>query len=104
MKIQLARQGDNLKVDIDEISIIRGGYRGRSLSFTMRRLAPIINIDTLFCASKNLDDGKTAVLEVTDQMVLENNIDRAIRDTMNKIPKEKKRKWLNESIAKSFPW
>ncbi|MCL7942248.1 hypothetical protein M8009_18375 [Halomonas sp. ATCH28] len=105
MSILLVRQGDDLKVDIDELSIlVRGRYRRRSLRCTMRRLAPIINIDTLFSASKNLDDGETTVLKATGQIDLENNIDRAIRDTMNEIPKEERRKWLNESIAKSLPW
>jgi hypothetical protein len=99
MSILLVRQGDDLKVNIDGLTIlVRGRYSCRSLGFTNRRSLPLLDIDTLLSASKNMEDGEKTVLNVTNQIDLENNIDRAISDTINEIPKAAKRKWLNESI------
>ncbi|MDW7748259.1 hypothetical protein [Halomonas sp.] len=104
MSILLARQGNDLKVDMDGLIIlVRGRYILSSLGFTKKRPTPLPDIDTLLSASKNLDDGEKTVLKVTNQIDLEDNIDKAISETMNEISKEQKRKWLNESIAKSLP-
>ncbi|MBS9405719.1 hypothetical protein KG088_19275 [Halomonas sp. TRM85114] len=61
MKIQLARQGNDLEVRYDELCIVvRDRYRRHRL-FRKKRTVPLLDIDTLLSASKNLGDCETAI-------------------------------------------
>lgn len=103
MKIHLARQGDELEVYIDELCIVvRDRYRFPHL-FTKNILVTLIDLNTLLSASKNLGDGETTIYKEPLQMGIENNIDRDISEAIDEIPKEDRRRLLNESMNKAWP-